>query len=130
MAASGCSERIGEATSDGLRVFRHETATGGGTDALVQGELRYDEASDCFLLEADGRFYPVVWPVGSDGWVEGPGVELADGTTVQVGQQVSGGGGYYQASDYLDQVTIPPECTPPSGEVAVYNSTETLTVRG
>jgi hypothetical protein len=126
--ACGGAASIGEATSDGPRVFRHQSSSGGGFDAQVQGELRYDETFDCFLLEQDGISYPVVWPVGTKGTADGPGVDLADGTTVRVGQQVSGGGGYRKAGAYMGDVVVPPECIPSSGEVAVYNSTEALVV--
>jgi hypothetical protein len=102
--------------------------SGGGFDAQVQGELRYDKTFDCFLLEQDGISYPVVWPVGTKGTADGPGVDLADGTTVRIGQQVSGGGGYHQAGAYMGDVVVPPECIPSSGEVAVYNPTEALVV--
>lgn len=131
VASSGCASTvsIGEAPSNGPRVLRHEVPVRSGEDALVEGELSYDETHDCFLLEMEAIAYPVVWPFGTEGRADGPGVVLADGTTVRVGHYVSGGGGFHDADAYLGDATLPPECVPPSGEVAVYNSTETLDVR-
>ncbi len=129
--SSGCENAVsfGEETSNGTRVFRHEVPIRGGQDAFVQGELAYDETHDCFLLRRDGATYPVVWPAGTEGTADGPGVRLADGTTVRVGDQVAGGGGFHQAEPYLEDVTLPAECVPASGEVAVFNATEVLEVR-
>ena len=95
---------------------------------LVEGVLTYDDTHGCFLLELGGNAYPVVWPNGTEGEADGPGVVLADGTTVRVGQYVSGGGGLYNADAYPGDAVIPPECVPPSGEAAVYNATEALEV--
>lgn len=130
--SAGCDNavRFGEETSNGTRVLRHEVPIRGGQDALVQGELAYDQTHDCFLLQRDGASYPVVWPAGTEGTANGPGVRLPDGTTVRLGDQVAGGGGYHRADAYLEDVTLPAECVPASGQVAVFNATEVLEVGG
>jgi Rieske Fe-S protein len=109
----------------------------GGLAALVSGVLAYDEAQDCLLLELERIRYPVVWPAGTVGISEGPGVELRDGSTVHVGDEVSGGGGYLDGDEvsggggYIaDRFQIPDGCLPSSGEVAVFNANGALQVVG
>lgn len=45
-----------------------------------------------------------------------------------VGQAVSGGGGYHQASSDDVEVNIPAECFAETGEVAVFNTNANLAV--
>lgn len=94
----------------------------GGMAALVSGVLAYDEAQDCLVLELEGIRYPVVWPAGTVGTSDGPGVVLRDGSTVRVGDEVSGGGGYV---DIARQFQIPDGCVPSTGDVAVFNANDT-----
>lgn len=93
----------------------------GGMAAVVSGVLAYDEAQDCLVLELEGIRYPVVWPAGTVGTSDGPGVVLRGGSTVRVGDEVSGGGGYV---DVASQFQIPDGCLPSSGEVAVFNAND------
>ena len=87
--------------------------------APVKGVLQYDATNDCFLLDRDGVIYPVVWPEGTTVASSDPIVVSAAGVETRVGQFVSGGGGYLYVAE---QVGIPPDCLPPSGEVAVFNT--------
>jgi hypothetical protein len=52
-------------------------------------------------------------------------VVLSNGSTVVVGDVVSGGGGYLQVADAYG---IPLVCRPSTGEVAVFNPNESLRV--
>jgi hypothetical protein len=104
------------------RVWAQEPApTDEGFQAEVRGTLTYDATQDCFLLDLEGIQYPVVWPAGTVGTSDGPGVVLPDGSTLRVGDVVSGGGGYLPvAGDYQ----IPTGCLPSTGEVAVFNAND------
>jgi hypothetical protein len=80
-----------------------------GLKAEVRGSLTYDATQDCFLLDLEGIQYPVVWPAGTTGTSDGPGVVLPDGSTVRVGEVVSAGGGYLQVAG---EYQIPTGCLP------------------
>jgi outer membrane protein assembly factor BamB len=104
------------------RVWAQEPAsTNEGLAAEVRGSLTYDATQDCFLLELEGIQYPVVWPAGTVGTTDGPGVVLRDGSTLRVGDEVSGGGGYLQVSR---EHALPIGCLPSTGEVAVFNAND------
>lgn len=110
------------------QVWAQEPApTDEGLAAVVRGTVTYDATQDCFLLELEGIHYPVVWPAGTVGTGDGPGVVLRDGSTLRVGEEVSGGGGYLQVADEYD---IPSGCLPSTGEVAVFNPNESLRLSG
>lgn len=100
-------------------------ASADGMQALVQGTLQHDGEHDCFLIGPDDGGHPVVWPAGTKGTADGPGVELPDGEIARVGDEVYGSGGYLQVAHEYD---IPAECLPESGEVAVFNPDEDVTV--
>jgi hypothetical protein len=111
----------------GPRVWTHnEPESNVGLTALIVGELTYDEVHDCLLVVAEGDVvYPVVWPSGTVPLADEIGVRLPSGDSVTEGDVLSGGGGYlYVADDY----GIPPECLPPTGEVAVFNPAEPVEV--
>ena len=98
-----------------------------GMAALVMGSVQYDPSHDCFSIELEGLAYPVVWPAGTVGTADGPGVVLPDGDIARVGDEVYGGGGYL---DVADDYGIPDACVPSTGEVAVYNPNEDVEVSG
>jgi hypothetical protein len=92
--------------------------------AIVRGVLRWDAQHDCLLLEqadANGEehAYPVVWPAGTVGTNDGPGVVLADGRVARVGDTVIGAGGYFGQAPAFD---IPAACLPDTGEIAGFNA--------
>jgi hypothetical protein len=60
-----------------------------------------------------------VWPRGTTAAEPGPTVTVSGGTAIQIGQYVSGAGGYLDVSE---QLGIPAECLPASREVAVFNT--------
>jgi hypothetical protein len=66
-------------------------ATGAGLTALVEGELRYDDTNECFLIDQDDVSYPVVWPAGTEPLAEGPSVRLRSRTVLAAGDFVTGG---------------------------------------
>jgi hypothetical protein len=93
-----------------------------GLDALIFGELQYDEVHDCLLVVTEGDVaYPVVWPSGTVSLADEIGVQLPSGGRVTEGDIIRGGGGYLYVAD---EYGIPPECLPATGEVAVFNPTE------
>lgn len=98
-----------------------------GLLAIVHGRVTYDGELDCFFLENEGGRYPVVWPVGTTGTPDGPGVVLPDGTVARVGDEVTGGGGYREVADDYE---IPSGCRSALGGVAVYNPGEPVEVEG
>jgi hypothetical protein len=125
-SSSDAGEPADPGTNDAAvpRVWAQEPArTDEGLAAEVRGSVTYDATRDCFLLELEGIQYPVVWPVGTVGTSDGPGVVLRDGSTLRVGDEVSGGGGYLQVAGEYE---IPFGCLPSTGEVAVFNPNESL----
>jgi len=93
-------------------------ATGAGLTALVEGELRYDDTNDCFLVDQGDVSYPIVWPAGTEPLTQGPGVRLRSGAVLAAGDFVTGGGGYlHVAADH----GIPSACLPSTGEVAIFD---------
>lgn len=101
----------------------------GGDDALVVGTLT--TWSGCVLLQMEGfdHAYPVIWPSGTSIAGDDPlTLRLPSGEELTVGQAVSGGGGYYQATSDQVDVDIPAQCLPESGEVAIFNPDGRLTI--
>lgn len=99
---------------------------GGGMGADVVGRVELGP-SGCVLLydSMSDVAYPVVWPAGTNlVSVEPLAIELEDGDRVTIGDHVSGGGGYLKPEEVA--VDIPPECLPPTREVAVYNPSTAL----
>jgi hypothetical protein len=130
VACAGGVGGPGEAGQDGVRFWVHGSAgSGGGEDALIEGEVAVDDDTGCVYLDAGGGPYPVIWPHGTDLARADPlQLRLRDGTTVAVGDHVQGGGGYHKAEDYPD-LGIPGSCLNEYGEVARFNQGETLMVR-
>lgn len=97
------------------------TSTGSseeGMAALVRGRVTLDDG--CLLL----RGMPVVWPEGTS-WDDGT-LTLSSGASVEVGERVSGGGGYLTVrvvrEFFGDEVaTAARECLGPTREIAVFN---------
>ncbi len=85
-------------------------------EAVIAGDLTYNEALDCFLLQGDGGLSrPVVWPAGTTVSSDGRGVTTRSGQTFEVGDSITGGGGYREVGG---QWSIPSEC---GTEIAVFN---------
>lgn len=123
LALAGCGGQS-ELSGDDHTVFvhGHSLFPRGGEHAIIQGTLAAHDG--CVLLEQEGVdiAYPVVWPSGTSIASEDPlTLELPSGEELAVGQAVSGGGGYHNASSPQVQVDIPAECVPETGEVAVFN---------
>jgi hypothetical protein len=100
-----------------------------GTDAPageghVDGTLAWDDDRGCFTLQGWQVGVPVVWPVGT-GIVptDPPQVQLADGTTLRVGDDVTGRG-VYEVPERVP-AELPPRCR---GEVAVFAPDATVQV--
>lgn len=110
------TQRVG---GDGLRFFVHDALLpSAGMDAVVTGVLATRDG--CVLLELDGGRFPVVWPHGTS--VRGTGplvIELPSGERLEVGDEVSGGGGYLDADSV--GIDVPDECLNEHGEIAVFN---------
>jgi hypothetical protein len=70
-----------------------------GMDALIVGTLLFDADHGCLKLQREGVAAPVVWPAGTTWRPDPPAVVLPDGTIVEPGMQVRGGGGYLPRSN-------------------------------
>lgn len=105
--------------ADGLRFFVHDASLpSAGMDAVVTGVLATRHG--CVLLDLDGRRFPVVWPHGTSAGETGPLViELPSGAQLEIGDQVSGGGGYLNQDSV--GIDVPDECLNEHGEIAVFN---------
>lgn len=105
---------------DDLRFFVHGRTVlpSGGMDAQVAGALT--SADGCVLLERGDTRFPVVWPSGTSVAGTDPLViELPSGEELNLGDQVSGGGGYL--SPDRASISVPDACLNEYGEVAVFN---------
>ena len=118
---AGCGgvsqQRVGD---DDVRFFVHGRTVlpSGGMEAQVVGVLA--AADGCVLLDQDGNRFPVVWPSGTSVAGTDPLViELPSGEQLQLGEQVSGGGGYL--SPDRAGIDVPHACLNEDGEVAVFN---------
>lgn len=80
---------------------------GNGEQAGLGGTLAYDPEIDCFFMEESGE--AIVWPEGTVGTADGPGVVLPTGETARVGDRISGGGGHHPGSA-ASQYGIASEC--------------------
>jgi hypothetical protein len=86
--------------------------------ARVAGVLA--EADGCVLLVEGANQYPVVWPSGTSVAGTNPLViELPSGEHLEVGEHVSGGGGYFSREQV--GIAVPDACVNEYGEVAVFN---------
>jgi hypothetical protein len=114
----GVSERrVGD---DDVRFFVHGRTVlpSGGVPAQAVGSLAV--ADGCVLLDQDGNRFPVVWPSGTSVASTDPLViELPSGEQLEVGDQVSGGGGY--VGQEQAGIDVPAACLNEWGEVAVFN---------
>lgn len=105
---------------DDLRFFVHGRSVlpSGGMDAQVVGALT--SADGCVLLERDDTRFPVVWPSGTSVASTDPlTIALPSGEELNLGDQVSGGGGYL--SPDRANIAVPDACLNEYGEVAVFN---------
>ena len=96
---TGCSGLIGGGGLDGPVISHSGRPSLDGQDAEVRGVLQLDE--DCLYLapaDIDER-YPVIWPRGTRWNPALQAVSLPNGQTVQIGEEVAGGGGYPDIGD-------------------------------
>lgn len=94
--------------------------------ALIIGTLELD--GDCLYTTFDGNRYPVLWPHGTTWDETTSSVVLANGTSLALGTELDGGGGYMNIdvfSDVVDNndvVELARRCAEePSFEIAVMN---------
>jgi hypothetical protein len=95
----------------------HQEPLVGGDGALVVGVVRYEAPANCYLLGD----HPVVWPYGTTVSPDGRVITLTDGTEIQMGDHLSGGGGY-SAFDQHVRWDISPGCFSTDREIAVFNA--------
>jgi hypothetical protein len=102
----------------------------GGRDAEVIGFLEMDQATGCIYLHQP-EFeisYPSVWPSGTV--VTDAGLRLRNARAIEVGERVSGAGGYVdvdevEAGEGSDEAAVLKRCPGINnqyGEVAVFDS--------
>ena len=109
-----------DVTVDGPLLF-----SGGSSDdgmgALVKGPVTLEEG----CLSVNG--HPAIWPRGTVWDSESQVLTLPDGVDVALGEEVTGGGGYYSqqsrpVDDYPTEVAdLLRVCLGPSDEVAMFN---------
>lgn len=91
----------------------------------VDGTLAWDDDRGCFTLQGWRTGLPVVWPVGTRLVpTDPPQVELADGTVLQLGDELSGPGGV-EVPERVP-VDLPPRCS--GSRVAVFEPDATVEV--
>lgn len=104
----------------------------GGEDALIEGKLVIRD--DCVLLEQGEVALPTIWPSGTRIAQESPFIlRLPSGEYLEVGQRVSGGGGYHPSSSEQVDVDIDSSCLvhaePGTDSVVVFNPDGQLTIQ-
>ena len=120
------TQRASSVSASVPTVWVHDEPSENERHAIVKGRLRYDQAHDCFILVTFGARYPVVWPYRTTTRAEGPAVVLPNKTVTQVGDVVSGGGGFDMSADRFG---VPVDCRSASGEVAVFNASGAVKVK-
>ncbi|MCB0968575.1 MAG: META domain-containing protein [Ilumatobacter sp.] len=91
--------------------------------AEIIGTLELD--GECLYTVFDGIRYPVLWPYGTTWNAEAKSVVLPDGSTLAMGDEVYGGGGYlyadtiggFTSDDAIERAALCAE--DPYGEIAV-----------
>jgi hypothetical protein len=82
-------------------IWADDTRSDVGDGALIEGAVHFDEAQNCLVLRDDGgTLHTVVWPAGTTIADDGS-VALADGTAVEPGDRVQGGGGMQPVEPFL-----------------------------
>lgn len=116
--------RFEQVAVEGVQIWRSAQGSGDFLDAEVAGTVGYDEECGAFLHDEEFDLrYPVVWPASTEIDRTGPlTIRLLDNSTVEVGESVSGGGGYHS-----DMGLFPEGCAA-SGETAVFNASGDITV--
>lgn len=122
----GCTSGQTAISAGELTIYVHGNSLlpRGGEDALIEGELAI--RGNCVLLTRDDVAYPVLWPSGTSIAQEDPlTLKLPSNEFLEVGQQVSGGGGYHRVGSNQVTVDIDYECLtdaePSTQPVAVFN---------
>jgi hypothetical protein len=91
-------------------IWAAATPTDVGDGAAIEGTVHFDEDHNCVVLrDGGGTLQPVVWPAGTTVTDDGS-IALADGTTLEPGNLVRGGGGMQPTEDFV--VTSPQGCMP------------------
>ena len=102
-----------------------------GMAAQVMGTIAVDDRG-CLMLELEGIRYPIVWPADTLWQPDPPGVLLPDGQ-IEPGMSVLAGGRYLDSVAHLtgravdDAATA---CAGPTGEIAIFNLGEEVTITG
>jgi hypothetical protein len=103
-----------------------------GMAARVMGTIDLDDRG-CLMLELEGIRYPIVWPAGTSWQGDPPAILLPDGQIVEPGMSVLGDGGYMESVTHMtgrevnDAAT---RCAGPTGEIAIFNLGEEVTITG
>lgn len=128
VAVSSCGGGSSESVDGPLLRHRAPLGDGSGLQAEIQGILEVQGGCLFVVSPESGVRYPVVWPALTTWSPATQTVQLANGEGLSVGDNVSGGGGYFKvdeieqyvggdaaaaAREYLDN---------PDGEVAVANN--------
>ena len=105
-------------------MWRWVSRGGDGLDALISGVVAHDQTCGVHLREADADLpFAVVWPAGTVIVATDPvTLRLPGAGEASVGQEVFGGGGYHRLGRPVDAA-----CSP-TGETAVFNASERLTI--
>ena len=98
---------------------------GGGMDAIVGGEVVFDENAACLFLGRGEHQVPVVRPHGAEWQTDPPAVKI-QGKSIEPGMSVEGGGGHIPydsvrqlAGDAVADAAL--ACAGPTGEIAFFN---------
>jgi hypothetical protein len=98
--------------------------TGGGHLALIQGEVRFNERANCYLV-GDA---PVVWPPGTTVSDDGRSITLSDGTRIGVGDHIAAAGGFGGVEAVAALGGVPEACLPTPVNIAFLNLTQPFEV--
>jgi hypothetical protein len=117
----GCASSGSEVvrTSEGKLYLVATWIPEGRPEALISGTLTWSEAG-CLAVESGSRTFLLMMPKGTS--IVDPGVILDDGSQVEIGDEISWGGGYSSTDgdvDGLMEQGLPRGCI--TDEVAIVN---------
>lgn len=125
LALGGCAAAETRALTEGDRTLLVQTVSDSGGDAAIEGDLGLNDMGCFGLAGAEGQVTVAIWPQGFDLTSDGQ-VRTAQGTVLEVGAPISGGGGFVDfRSGYPDLASrCLPDADDSAAEVVVLASVE------
>ena len=112
-----------------------QTYSNVGLTAEIEGDLVFDEETDCVLLRTPDRTNLVVWPTGTTAYKNPFELRLPAGFVAHQGDRIEGGGGYFGrsvleelAKERHSRTAIPSPACPHQDDIAALNANDIVGV--